>query len=143
MSEKNFATGKCLCGNVNYSISAKPVRMGQCHCKDCQKSSGTGHMSLAFFPKDSVTITGETSSYTSVADNGAEVTRHFCPECGSRIFGTNNVLTTIMSITAGSLDDNSWFKAGAIVYNKRKPEWDFMDESILTFEEMPPIPPAK
>ena len=143
MSEKVFATGKCLCGKVSYSVTAEPVRMGQCHCEDCQKSSGTGHMSLAFFPKDSVTLSGDTSSYTAVADNGAEVTRHFCPECGSRIYGTNNVLTTIMGITAGSLDDNSWFKASAIVYNKRKPEWDFMDESIPTFEEMPPMPPTK
>jgi hypothetical protein len=100
-------------------------------------------MSLAFFPKEAVTMKGETSSYTTKADSGAEVTRHFCPECGSRVYGTNNVLTSVMGITVGSLDDHSWFKANRIVYNKRKPEWDFMDETIEAFEEMPPMPPAK
>jgi len=140
MSNSPFATGRCLCGKVSYSIADEPVRMAQCHCEHCQKSSGTGHMSLAFFPKDGVTINGDTSSYTTVADNGAEVTRHFCPECGSRLFGTNNVLTTIMGIAVGCLDDSSWFQPGAIVYNKRKPAWDFMDESLPTFEEMPPMP---
>ncbi len=139
MSEKPFATGSCLCGNVNYSITEKPLFSGQCHCIDCQKSSGTGHMSLAFFHKEDVTMKGETSFYTTVADNGAEVTRHFCPDCGSRIFGTNTAFTTMMAISAGSFDDHSWFKADRIVYNKRKPEWDFMDESIPAFEEMPPV----
>jgi hypothetical protein len=42
-------------------------------------------------------------------------------------------------VTIGTLDDSQWFKPDFIVYNKRKPEWDFMDESIPTFEEMPPI----
>lgn len=142
MSDSVFTTGKCLCGKVNYSISAEPVRMAQCHCDHCRKSTGTGHMSLAFFDKSAVSISGETSSYTTVADNGAEVTRHFCPDCGSRLFATNNVLTEIMSIAIGCVDDDSWYKPQAIVYNKRKPAWDFMDPDLPTFDEMPP-PAAK
>ncbi len=138
MSDKPFATGKCLCGKVSYSITSEPVRMAQCHCEYCQRSSGTGHMSLAFFAKDDVTIVGKTNSYTTDADSGAEVTRHFCPDCGSRLFGTNNVLTTMIGVSMGCVDDGSWFKPGAIVYNKRKPDWDFMDESLPTFDAMPP-----
>lgn len=74
----------------------------------------------------------------SGTDTDSIITRHFCPNCGSRLFGFSNVFTDIMSIAAGSLDDSSWFKADAIVYNKSKPVWDMMDGSIPTFEEMPP-----
>ena len=140
MSDKPFATGRCLCGKVSYSIASEPLRMAQCHCDYCQHSSGTGHMSIAFFPKDAITIQGKTSSYTTDSDTNAEITRHFCPECGSRLFGTNNAITTMMGIAVGCIDDNSWFKPEAIVYNKRKPEWDFMDESLPTFDAMPPAP---
>ena len=142
MSDKQFASGHCLCGKVSYTITSEPVRMGQCHCDDCQRSTGTGHTSNAFFPSDSVTIKGETSSYTSIADNGAEITRHFCPECGSRVFGKSNLFTEITAFPVGCLDDHSWFKPQAIVYNKRKPAWDFMDDSVPTFDEMPPPPPS-
>lgn len=138
MSEKPFATGRCLCGKVSYRITSEPLRMAQCHCDYCQRSSGTGHMSLAFFMKDDVKIDGETSSYTTDADSGAEVTRLFCPDCGSRLFGTNNVMTSMIGVSVGCVDDNSWFKPGAVVYHKRKPGWDFMDESLPTFEGMPP-----
>ena len=97
-------------------------------------------MSLAFFLKDDVTIKGDKSSYTSDADSGDEVTRHFCTDCGSRLFSTYNKVTTVMGVAVGCLDDNAWFKPSAIVYNKRKPVWDFMDETVPTFEAMPPPP---
>ena len=77
MSDEPFANGHCLCGAVSYAIHGKPIRMAQCHCKDCQRASGTGHMSLAFFKKDDVTIAGKTASYPSTADSGNINTRHF------------------------------------------------------------------
>ncbi|MFK5985766.1 MAG: GFA family protein [Pseudomonadota bacterium] len=139
MTEKLFfATGQCLCGEVKYNISSKPVRQGQCHCDDCRKSTGTGHSANAFFKKEDVHISGETHHYGSVTDTGSIVTRYFCPKCASRLFGTSSVVTNIISVSAGTLDDSSWFKADAIVYNKSKPIWDFMDETIPAYEEMPP-----
>ena len=138
MTEEYFATGQCLCGNVKYTIASIPIRMGQCHCDDCRRSTGTGHASIAFFNKDDVCITGKTNSYESVTDSGSKITRNFCPICGSRLFGTNNKSAGIIGITVGTIDDSSWFHSDFIVYNKRKPKWDCMDESIPTFEEMPP-----
>lgn len=138
MSEKYFATGHCLCGKVKYTISSTPVSMGQCHCDDCKRSSGTGHISSAFFQKESVDIAGETKSYSLIADSGSTITRSFCPECGSPLFGTISSNENIIGVSAGTLDNSDWFKPGFIVFNKRKPNWDFMDEKVPTFDEMPP-----
>ena len=35
-------TGGCACGAIRYEISAEPVFMNDCQCRDCQQSSGTG-----------------------------------------------------------------------------------------------------
>ena len=136
MSEKNFAAGQCLCGDVNFTISSEPLRMAQCHCDDCQKATGTGHVSIAFFKKDEVDIKGETRCYGSVTDRGSTITRYFCPTCGSRLFGINSTSENIIGVSVGALDDSSWFKPEVIIYNKRKPNWDFMDESVPAFDEM-------
>jgi len=138
IDKKYFASGQCLCGSVKYTVASPPVRMGQCHCDDCRKSSGTGHSSNAFFKRADVKIEGKTSNFSSITDTDSTITRNFCPKCGSRLFGYSSVATDIIGISAGTLDDSSWFKPNAIVYNKRRPEWDLMDKSVPTFEEMPP-----
>jgi len=137
MVKNNFATGQCLCGGVKYTITSEPVNMGQCHCDDCRRSTGTGHGSLAFFMREDVQIEGETTSYASKTDSGSTVTRFFCPTCGSAIFAEGSNSKNSIGIPVGTVDDSSWFKPEFIVYNKRKPRWDFMDESVPTFEEMP------
>lgn len=143
MTDKPFASGHCLCGKVNYTVAQAPIKMAQCHCDDCSRSTGTGHASNVFFNKDDVVVEGDTQSFGSTTDTGSLLTRHFCPNCGSRLFGTNSMSPNIISVAAGSFNDNSWFKPNLIVYNKRKPDWDYMDESIPKFEEMPPMAPKK
>ena len=138
MSEKNFAAGQCLCEAVKYTISSEPVKMAQCHCDDCKKITGTGHASIAFFNKDNVDIKGKIKSYASVTDSGSTITRSFCPTCGSRLFGINSNSEKVIGVSVGTLEESSWFKPELIVYNKRKSSWDFMDESVPTFDGMPP-----
>ena len=138
MAENYFATGGCLCGKVKYTISAAPRVMSQCHCDDCRKSTGTGHASNAFFKQDDVHINGEIRGYDSLADSGSTITRYFCPICGSLLFGALSGVKNVLAVAVGTVDDSSWFKPSVIVYNKRKPQWDFMDDSIPAFAEMPP-----
>jgi len=138
MSEDAFATGHCLCGAVSYTVKAPPARMAQCHCKDCQRASGTGHMSLAFFKEDDVHIEGETASFAVTADSGNVNTRHFCPKCGSRIFGRNSARPGVVGIAVGCVDDHAWFEPGAVVYAAQRPKWDVTSEEIPNFDAMPP-----
>ncbi len=77
-------------------------------------------MSLAFFKKDDVTILGKTASYPSTADSGNINTRHFCPTCGSRVYGENSGRPGVIGIAVGCLDKNDWFSAQAVVYTKRR-----------------------
>ena len=138
MSNEPFATGHCLCGAVKFTIKAAPVGMGQCHCKDCQRASGTGHMSLARFKKEDVTIQGETRSYASTADSGNINTRHFCPKCGSRVYGENSARPSLINVAVGCVDNNNWFSPGAVVYAKDRPAWDITPTNIPNFDRMPP-----
>jgi len=137
MSDATFATGQCLCGSVKYEITEEPVRMAQCHCKGCQRASGTGHMSLAFFKEDAVKISGETTGYPVTADSGNINTRYFCPGCGARMFGRNSAREGIIAVTAGSVDDNSWFESQGVVYCKDRPQWDHTDQAIPNHDMMP------
>lgn len=41
--------GSCLCGAVSYQSDAEPRYSFNCHCRDCQKATGSAYAPIAFF----------------------------------------------------------------------------------------------
>jgi hypothetical protein len=138
MPDKSFGKGRCQCGAVSFTLAAPPIAMGQCHCKDCQRATGTGHISLARFNRSDVTIEGTTKTFAVTADSGNINTRHFCPDCGSRLFGENSAFPGTINVTAGSVDDNSWFSPQRVLYTEVRPAWDVTTEEVPNYAGMPP-----
>lgn len=123
-------SAQCHCGGVQISVEGEPMRMAQCHCNSCQRMSGTGHATWAFFPTDQVTITGDLSTYESPTDSGAVKTRSFCPKCGSPLFTQGSKTTERIGIAASAFDDSSWFLPQMVVYPWDVPSWDVIDEAL-------------
>lgn len=123
-------TGHCHCGAVKFEVTGDPVRMAHCHCNACRRVTGTGHNVQAFFAKHQVKITGKTKTHDSVSDKGNVRTRHFCPECGSRLFAENAAAPDNLGIAVGAFDDTSWFKPAVILYANERPAWDFIDPEV-------------
>jgi hypothetical protein len=48
-------SGSCLCGKVAFVVTGIPIRFIYCHCRSCQKSSGSVHAANLVFPESSVT----------------------------------------------------------------------------------------
>ncbi len=98
-------TGGCLCGRVRIVAQGRPYRVGLCHCLDCRKHHGALFNATAIFPRDSVTIEGETQSYEgrTSCSNPAQTSsaRHFCPRCGSSVFGQSG---DEIEVSLGALD---------------------------------------
>ncbi len=141
MPDGAFVTGKCLCGAVSYEVAGEPVRMSQCHCRDCQRASGTGHMSLAFFKADGVALHGETRSFSVTADSGNLVTRHFCPVCGSRLFSENSARPGLIGLAVGCMEERDWFEPQMVVFTKNRSAWDVTPSKVPSFEAAAPVPP--
>jgi len=132
-----FANGACRCASVTVTITNTPKMMIQCHCLDCQAFSGAGHSSLAYFDVADVDISGELANYTVTADSGAEMTRSFCPTCGSRLFGRNDQRPDLLAVNIGCLTNSSWFRPQAILYTSRRHDWDITSDDIPQFAAMP------
>ena len=79
-------TGGCLCGQVRYSANADPAFVGVCHCKHCQKQTGTAFSVIVGIPKSALSVQGQLKAFHDTGESGQAVDRNFCPECGSPIF---------------------------------------------------------
>ena len=60
-------TGGCLCGAVRYTTTATPLMTFVCHCRSCQKFTGSAFGTVVVFPKDTVTFSGTMKTFTSPA----------------------------------------------------------------------------
>ncbi len=128
--------GQCLCGAVTYKISVDPMMVGHCCCKDCQRSTGAAHMTAAMFPIDAFTVEGNTKQHVKTADSGNVVTRHFCPECGGRLFADNSGTEGTRAVMVGSLDDPDAITPMVLVYGDSRLSWDMHDENLTVFPRM-------
>ena len=54
-------SGGCACSAIRYECDADPVIMMNCHCRDCQKASGSAYAAIVVVPKGAVKIRGEPS----------------------------------------------------------------------------------
>ena len=112
--------------------------MVQCHCTDCQRVSGGGHLSIARFKGDDVAISGETKTHSVTADSGNAVTRHFCPTCGSRLFSETTGRPGIIGVVAGAFDDHAWFDPDMVIFKHSQPLWDITTEDVPCYDALPP-----
>jgi hypothetical protein len=132
-------TGRCLCGAVRYQVDGTPLYGVLCHCRDCQHASGTGHVPVMGMPKSSFSYQGETKSYVIRHDNGRSSIRHFCPICGSLLFGMTEIAPEAVSIYVGTLDDPSIFRPEAAMFTRNRHDWDITAGTLQEFEAMPPV----
>ena len=91
--------GGCQCGSVRYVVTAEPIRVLACHCKECQRQSGSAFGMSMPVRRDRMTVTGLTKQFSRVADSGNEVTGVFCPDCGVRIY---HVLKSAQDVSSAS-----------------------------------------
>jgi hypothetical protein len=131
-------TGGCACGAIRYKISAEPVVMNDCQCRQCQRESGTGHLSHLIFPRSAVSVQGEATHWDLVGDNGTVKTRGFCPTCGSPVYMAFRDIPDVFVVRAGSLDDPSRYKPEKVIWSAAGYAWDHLDPALPKFEKMPP-----
>ena len=142
MSETKAITGGCMCGAVRFAIAAsEPMMAGQCHCRHCQKLSGSGHTVFAVFHEKDITKTGDLSEYHYTADSGSDVSLSFCKGCGTPLFGRPSRFGGITGVRASALDDPSIVKPAFAVYTACCQPWDSIPEGLDQFEAMVPDPP--
>jgi len=125
---------KCACGAINISLSGKPLTMMLCSCKDCQKASGTGHAALALFKAGAVSISGQTKSFDVIANSGATVSRHFCPNCGTPIFGATSRSPQLRLVPAGLFANSSWYRPGSLIFARSHWDWDMIDPKLVQYQ---------
>ena len=131
--------GGCQCRAVRYRITASPLGVYNCHCKDCQRASGGTHTISAIMKREHVDhLGGELHDFDKAADSGRVVRMRGCVKCGTKVWNEPLAATAIVVVKAGTLDDMSWAEPIGNIWTASKAPWVAIDETQVNFPGQPP-----
>ena len=129
-------TATCDCGAVSLHAKGRPISMFQCSCLHCQKASGSGHSSIVLFRQADAELSGLMKTFVRPADSGATFTRHFCPECGTTIFGVSSRAPDLRIVPAGLFaGQNDWYAPNQLIFARSHQAWDMIADHLPKYEQ--------
>jgi hypothetical protein len=113
------------------------VFSGICHCRDCQRYTGSSFEAVTAYPTSAISVEGELKTYQGAGDTGKSVFRRFCPHCGSGVLAEAEVMPGVTMVLAGTLDDASAYQPGMEIYCKSAQPWFHGSGERQRFAAMP------
>lgn len=134
MSNKHL--GSCLCEQIKFEIEGNFESFFLCHCKYCQKDTGSAHGANLFSTSAQLNwLTGQDKVKTfNLAPT--QHTKSFCQNCGSAL-PNYQMGGKLLVVPAGSLNTEVSIKPNAHIFWSSKANWDSDLESIHKFEKLP------
>ena len=99
-------SGGCACGRVRYSATIENDEAYLCHCRMCQRATGSVSIAFKHVRQADVKWDGEPDWY----DSSPIAIRPYCRECGSSLGFQFKEGSENMDLTVASFDDPSGFK---------------------------------
>ena len=139
---KQVQSGGCRCSAVRYELSQPPIAVYVCHCRDCQRFSGSPFSFGAFVDAAAFRLTGvEPTSSQHVSDGGVTKTRWLCSNCSTWVFSgtttSDEVGGSYRVLRAGTFDDTSWLRPTISFWTRSALPWVTLPEGVKCFETQP------
>ena len=118
-------TASCSCGQLTAKVTGEPVRISICHCLACQRRTGSPFAEQARFPREDVTVSGTSTEFIRVGDEGPGAKFHFCPKCGTTVYYEllDPEMSAFLAIPVGAFADPAFPTPRVSVYEGRKHKW--------------------
>jgi hypothetical protein len=128
--------GSCLCGQIRYEVVGDFENFILCHCKYCQKDTGSAYASNLF---SSTATLKWLAGRDKIKEFILPATRHarsFCSSCGAAV-PSQQLKGTLLVVPAGSLDSEVTLKPRAHIFVSSRAGWEHDLEAIPSYEKLP------
>ena len=122
---------RCSCGQLTLTCEGAPTRVSICHCRACQRRTGSVFGTQARFARDQVTAAGRATQYNRSGDSGGRITFHFCPDCGATLYWEPDGLPDAVVVAVGAFADPDFPPPAVSVYEARRHAWAALPDVAL------------
>jgi hypothetical protein len=126
-------TGSCLCGAVQYELTAELGPIEVCYCRMCRKASGGPLATNASIPAGAFHLTTGAQVLRAYESSPGE-RRHFCGRCGSPIYSARADRPQVIRIRLGAINEPLNVRPAASYYTASKCNWWEIRDELPRFE---------
>ncbi len=126
--------GSCLCGNIRYELDAELGEFGFCHCRDCQKASGSAHAANAPVERRDFRLIAGADSLKEFESSPRKF-RAFCSRCGSPIYAYLTAVRDVLRLRLGSLDTPFDRQPRAHTWVSQRAAWAPISDDLPQFQK--------
>lgn len=130
--------GGCSCKAVRYKLTASPLIVHACHCRDCQRISGSAFVINIWIEKEFVQTSGAIpKSFLLEGGGGRNHEVFFCRKCGAYVWSRyHRAPGDALFVRAGTLDKPEAVTPDVHVYTRSKLPWLEIPRGVPAFESM-------
>lgn len=143
LSDTGPFEGGCTCGRVRYEMHSKPLIVHCCHCRRCQRQTGTAFELNALIEAERVgLLAGAVEELTIPSPSGQGQTIARCPKCRVAVWSNyymGGLQKCIRFIRVGSLDDPDQLPPDVHIFTSTKQRWVIIppdDQAVDVFYDV-------
>jgi hypothetical protein len=127
--------GKCACGAVSYRLASAPMFVHCCHCRDCQRQTGSAFVLNALIEADRVSLlSGNLEEVKLPTDSGRGQKVYRCPSCKIAVWSVYGGVDKLRFVRIGTLDNPAALTPDVHIYVRSKLPWVKLPEGVPVFE---------
>jgi hypothetical protein len=132
---KHALEGRCACGAVRYRLASEPMFVNCCHCRDCQRQTGSAFVLNALIETDRIALlSGAPEPVQMPTDSGRPHDIFRCPKCQTAVWSDYGRRGVLRFVRVGTLDDPSALAPDAHIFTRSKLPWVRLPEGVPAFE---------
>ena len=113
--------GGCACGAVRYRLASPPMFVHCCHCRDCQRQTGSAFVLNALIETDRIVLlAGDPGPVAVPTDSGRPHLIYRCPNCRTAVWSEYGALAALRFVRVGTLDNPAALSPDVHIYVRSK-----------------------
>jgi hypothetical protein len=127
--------GGCACGAVRYRLTSSPMFVHCCHCRDCQRQTGSAFVINALIETDRIALlSGDLEPVAMPTDSGRPHDVYRCPLCRTAVWSDYGRRPALRFVRVGTLDDASALPPDVHIFTRSKLPWVGLPEEVPAVE---------
>jgi hypothetical protein len=127
--------GGCACGSFRYALKSAPMFVHCCHCRDCQRQTGSAFVINALIETDRIeAISGELEPVAMPTESGRPHDIYRCIRCRTAVWSDYGKRPGLRFVRVGTLDDPPEIPPDVHIYTRSKLPWVVLPDATPAFE---------